>query len=158
MPTISKQSEGNAVKDIASCQRFQEQCFTEERALFEQSVCGRSSLKALIVACADSRVDLALLTGAEPGDMVIVRNVANLVPSYASGSSFASARAVLELAVLSLKVEHIIILGHARCGGIHVLIGWYFDLEVGALLHYNPARNTVEEARSNQQPTFGVSA
>ena len=76
----------------------------------------------MIVACADSRVDPALLTGAVPGDVFVVRNVANLVPPYERGGSFASVPAALEFAVLSLGVEHIIVLGHAQCGGIHALM------------------------------------
>jgi carbonic anhydrase len=63
-----------------------------------------------------------MLTGAEPGDVFVVRNVANLVPPYGPGGSFASVPAALEFAVLSLEVEHIIVLGHAQCGGIHALM------------------------------------
>ncbi len=62
------------------------------------------------------------MTGATPGDMFVVRNVANLVPPYQHGGSFASVPAALEFAVLSLGVEHIIVLGHAQCGGIHALM------------------------------------
>lgn len=78
--------------------------------------------KVLIVACADSCVDPALLTGAEPGDLFVVRNVANLVPPYEPGGCFASVPAALEFAVLSLEVEHVIVLGHAQCGGIHAMM------------------------------------
>ena len=106
---------------IAGFERFQEKYFGEERELFEQLTHGQSP-KTLIVACADSRVDPALLTGAEPGDVFVVRNVANLVPPYHPGGDFASVPAALEFAVLSLKVEHIIVLGHAKCGGIHALM------------------------------------
>ncbi|MBE2258361.1 MAG: carbonic anhydrase [Rhodobacteraceae bacterium] len=108
-------------KFIAGFERFQEKYFGEERDLFEQLRLGQSP-KALIVACADSRVDPALLTGAEPGEVFVVRNVANLVPPYHPGGDFASVPAALEFAVLSLKVEHIIVLGHAQCGGIHALM------------------------------------
>ena len=108
-------------KFIAGFERFQEKYFGEERELFEQLKVGQSP-KTLIVACADSRVDPALLTGAEPGDVFVVRNVANLVPPYHPGGEFASVPAALEFAVLSLKVEHIIVLGHAKCGGIHALM------------------------------------
>jgi carbonic anhydrase len=106
---------------IAGFERFQEKYFGEERELFDKLTHGQSP-KTLIVACADSRVDPALLTGAEPGDVFVVRNVANLVPPYHPGGDFASVPAALEFAVLSLKVEHIIVLGHAKCGGIHALM------------------------------------
>ena len=108
-------------KFIAGFKRFQEKYFTEDLALFEKLRHGQHP-KALIVACADSRVDPTLLMGAEPGDVFVVRNVANLVPPYEPGGSFASVPAALEFGVLSLQVEHIIVLGHAQCGGIHALM------------------------------------
>ena len=106
---------------IAGFKRFQEKYFSEDRNLFERLGQGQRP-NAMIVACADSRVDPALLTGAVPGDLFVVRNVANLVPPYERGGSFASVPAALEFAVLSLGVEHIIVLGHAQCGGIHALM------------------------------------
>lgn len=106
---------------IAGFRRFQEKYFSEDRELFDQLRQGQRP-KAAIIACADSRVDPALLTGAEPGDVFVVRNVANLVPPYEPGGGFASVPAALEFAVLSLAVEHIIVLGHAQCGGIHALM------------------------------------
>ena len=113
------------MKDIAEFivgfKRFQERYFSEDRDLFERLGRGQRP-QAMIVACADSRVDPALLTGAAPGDVFVVRNVANLVPPYERGGSFASVPAALEFAVLSLGVEHIIVLGHAQCGGIHALM------------------------------------
>ena len=108
-------------KFIAGFRRFQEKYFSEDRELFEQLRQGQRP-KAAIIACADSRVDPALLTGAEPGDVFVVRNVANLVPPYAPDGGFASVPAALEFAVLSLAVEHVIVLGHAQCGGIHALM------------------------------------
>lgn len=106
---------------IAGFKRFQEKYFGEDRDLFDRLARGQHP-KAMIVACADSRVDPALLTGATPGDVFVVRNVANLVPPYERGGSFASVPAVLEFAVLSLGVERIIVLGHAQCGGIQALM------------------------------------
>ncbi|MDP3845059.1 MAG: carbonic anhydrase [Pseudomonas sp.] len=106
---------------IAGFRHFQEKYFSAEQELFEQLRQGQRP-KVLIVACADSRVDPALLMGAEPGDLFVVRNVANLVPPYEPGGSFASVPAALEFAVLALAVEHVIVLGHAQCGGIHALM------------------------------------
>ena len=118
-------TERHNVKDIAhfiaGFRRFQEKYFSEDRELFEQLRLGQRP-RTMIVACADSRVDPTLLTGAEPGDVFVVRNVANLVPPHEPGGGFASVPAALEFAVLSLKVEHIIVLGHAQCGGINALM------------------------------------
>lgn len=106
---------------IAGFRRFQEKYFSEDCELFEQLRQGQRP-KAAMIACADSRVDPALLTGAEPGDVFVVRNVANLVPPYEPGGGFAGVPAALEFAVLSLKIEHLIVLGHAQCGGIGALM------------------------------------
>jgi carbonic anhydrase len=77
----------------------------------------------LLIACSDSRVDPALLTGAAPGELFVVRNVANLVPPYQLEGKHDGARAAIEYAVRHLKVGHIIVLGHAHCGGIKALLG-----------------------------------
>jgi carbonic anhydrase len=67
-------------------------------------------------------VDPAILFGTEPGEIFVVRNVANLVPPYAPSLDHHSTSAALEFAVRSLEVEHVIVLGHARCGGIAALL------------------------------------
>ena len=78
--------------------------------------------RVLLIACSDSRVDPALLTGAAPGDLFVVRNVANLVPPYQLSGQYDGARAAIEYAVRDLGVEHIVVLGHAHCGGIKALL------------------------------------
>lgn len=77
---------------------------------------------ALVIACCDSRVDPALLTGSRPGDLFVVRNVANLVPPFAPDAGLHGVSAALEFGVLSLEVRNIIILGHSGCGGIRALM------------------------------------
>ncbi len=76
----------------------------------------------MVIACCDSRVDPGMLTGADPGDMFVVRNVANLVPPYRNGAEMPGIRADIEFGVKGLNVEHIIILGHRSCGGIQALM------------------------------------
>ncbi|WP_353858936.1 carbonic anhydrase [Azospirillum formosense] len=78
--------------------------------------------KILMIGCSDSRVDPALLTEAEPGEMFVVRNVANLVPPYQPDGSYHGTSAAIEYAVRVLQVSHVIVLGHALCGGIQGLI------------------------------------
>lgn len=80
------------------------------------------SPQILMIACADSRIDPALLTDAEPGELFVVRNVANLVPPHAPDTGLHGTSAAIEFAVRDLKVEHIVVLGHAGCGGIRALI------------------------------------
>lgn len=82
--------------------------------------------KTLMIACCHSRLDPAILTDADPGDLFIVRNAANLVsPSESGGSSHHGTSSALEFAVKHLKVETIIVMGHANCGGIRAL--WQDD-------------------------------
>lgn len=100
---------------------FQRQTFAPKRAFFEQ-LAVKQRPKIMMVACSDSRVDPAILTNAEPGDLFMVRNVANLVPPCALDSAAHGTSAALEFAVTSLEVEHIIVLGHAGCGGIRALM------------------------------------
>ena len=78
--------------------------------------------KVMVIACCDSRVDPALLMGAGPGDIFIVRNIANLVPPFERQGSYHGTSAALEYAVLALKVEHIVVMGHQNCGGIKALM------------------------------------
>jgi carbonic anhydrase len=72
----------------------------------------------MIIACCDSRAAPEMIFGADPGEMFVVRNVANLVPPYEPDGEYHSTSAALEFAVQSLKVKHIVIMGHGRCGGI----------------------------------------
>ncbi|AAU92288.1 MULTISPECIES: carbonic anhydrase [Methylococcus] len=83
---------------------------------------------ALMIACSDSRVDPALLMNVAPGDLFVVRNVANLVPPYHGSSAPDGVGAALEYAVRHLHVPHVIVLGHAQCGGIKALL----DMATGA--------------------------
>ncbi|MCW5771704.1 MAG: carbonic anhydrase [Rhodospirillaceae bacterium] len=78
--------------------------------------------EVLVIACSDSRVDPALLTNAEPGELFVVRNVANLVPPYCADGTSRGTSAAIEFAVRDLGVRHVIVLGHSGCGGIRALI------------------------------------
>ncbi|MFZ5503835.1 MAG: carbonic anhydrase [Pseudomonadota bacterium] len=108
---------------IAGFHRFREQHFTDDDALYRQLVEEGQTPKTLIVACCDSRVDPALILNCAPGDLFVIRNVANLVPPAESrpGGRHGTS-AALEYGVGTLKVEHIIVLGHAQCGGIRALM------------------------------------
>ncbi len=77
---------------------------------------------AVVVACSDSRVDPALLMGAAPGDLFVIRNVANLVPPYQPDEHYHGTSAALEFAIRDLQVPNVIVLGHAHCGGIRATL------------------------------------
>lgn len=100
--------------------RFRSEVYEPSRQMFDR-LAEKQEPKIMMVSCSDSRVDPAILCNAESGDLFIVRNVANLVPPYASDKSYHGTSAALEFAVNSLKVEHIVVLGHGECGGIRAL-------------------------------------
>lgn len=74
--------------------------------------------ETMVIGCCDSRVSPEVIFDALPGELFVVRNVANLVPPYTPDSAQRAVSAALEFAVIALKVRHIVLLGHARCGGI----------------------------------------
>jgi len=194
--------------------RFRAKYFENRPELFSQLARKGQTPRVMVVACCDSRVDPAIITDADPGDLFVVRNVANLVPPCETGGGYHGTSAALEFAVQSLCVRHIIVLGHSQCGGIQSLLqdskapqgdfiipwmaiagearqkasarhaagaerqraceqaaiqvslrnlmsfpwvrerveqgalhlhGWYFDIDRGALLHYNAQTNRFEE-------------
>jgi len=79
------------------------------------------SPKIMVITCCDSRIELGTLFGVQPGEIFVVRNVANVVPHQERDTSSHGVSAALEFAVKFLKVEHIIVLGHSNCGGIRAL-------------------------------------
>ncbi|MBQ4615681.1 MAG: carbonic anhydrase [Mailhella sp.] len=109
------------VRLSAGFRRFQHRWYHPEEPLFQVLKSGQNPL-ALVIACSDSRVDPALLTDSRPGDLFVLRNVANLVHPYEPGGGALSQNAALEYAVKHLKVQDIIVMGHACCGGIHALV------------------------------------
>ena len=72
----------------------------------------------LIISCCDSRVAPEAIFGAGPGELFVVRNIANLVPPYGAEDPLPETPAAIEYAVLALEVAHIVVMGHAKCGGI----------------------------------------
>lgn len=84
---------------------------------------GSQKPRIMIIACCDSRAAPETVFDAGPGEMFVVRNVANLVPPYAPDGGHHSTSAALEFGVMSLGVRHIVVMGHGRCGGIRAAIG-----------------------------------
>src|SRR5258705_10869312 len=72
----------------------------------------------MVIGCCDSRVSPEAIFDAGPGELFVVRNVANLVPPYAPDGSYHGVSAALEFGVGALRVKHIVVLGHAHCGGV----------------------------------------
>ena len=111
---------------ISGFKRFQDNWLGSDQTLFDSLRKGQSP-KAMLIGCSDSRVDPAILTDCAPGDLFIVRNVANLVPPCEPDAGHHGVSAALEYAVCHLGVEHIIVMGHSQCGGIKGLLDGICD-------------------------------
>lgn len=101
--------------------RFSTDHFPQHRARFRDLVEQGQKPGILFIGCSDSRVLPHLLTGAEPGELFQVRNVAALVPPCDGTAGYHGTAAAIEFAVLSLEVQHIVVCGHSHCGGIRSL-------------------------------------
>jgi carbonic anhydrase len=91
--------------------------FQREQRRYEELADGQAP-EIMVISCCDSRVSPEVVFDASPGELFVVRNVANLVPPYETGGEYHGTSAALEFAVQALRVKHIVVLGHARCGGI----------------------------------------
>ncbi|HLD17226.1 MAG TPA: carbonic anhydrase [Coxiellaceae bacterium] len=100
-------------------QTFRDKYAHEEQSLMKSLAQKGQQPEVMVVACCDSRVDPALLLQCEPGDLFVVRNVANIVPPFETDESHHGTSAALEFGVCYLHVKHLIIFGHSQCGGIH---------------------------------------
>lgn len=110
-------------KLIQGHKRFRDNYFVgdEHEQLFAELRRGQNP-STLVIACSDSRVDPAIIMDSKPGDLFVIRNVANLVPPYEIGGGYHGVSAALEFGVRYLNVEHVIVLGHQYCGGIRTLV------------------------------------
>jgi carbonic anhydrase len=107
---------------IEGYRNFRTGQWPERRATYEALARDGQAPEAMVIACSDSRVEPAVIFGAAPGELFIVRNVANLVPPYAPDGASHATSAALEFGVRVLQVKHLIVLGHAMCGGITALL------------------------------------
>lgn len=108
---------------IEGYQDFYKQYFKgHDTKLYQDLVKQGQAPKTMVIACSDSRVDPGIILNCSPGDLFVVRNVANLVPPCENDAKHHGTSAALEFAVCFLKVEHIIVLGHTHCGGIQALL------------------------------------
>lgn len=107
---------------MSGFRQFREKFYLGDDTTYNKLSSGGQGPKTLIIGCSDSRVDPAILSSAGPGELFVVRNIANLVPPYEHGGGSHGVSAAIEFAVVNLKVENVIILGHRQCGGIKALL------------------------------------
>lgn len=101
---------------------FKSQKFANEAANYQKLAEHGQQPEVMVISCADSRVDPEAIFCAGPGDLFVIRNVANLVPPYETTGQYHGVSAALEFAVLNLKVKHLVIMGHSGCGGIKAAV------------------------------------
>ncbi len=106
-------------KLVEGFKKFQAEIFGGKRELFSRLSEGQTP-RALFITCSDSRIDPTLLTQAEPGELFILRNAGNIVPSY--GETMGGSTATIEYAVAVLGVKHIVVCGHTDCGVMRALL------------------------------------
>jgi carbonic anhydrase len=102
---------------IAGYRRFRTDDYARQHDRWAQLAEGQSP-KVLVIACADSRTDPATVFDVSPGEIFVVRNIANLVPPFEEGGGRHGVSAALEFAVTQLEVTDIVVLGHGSCGGV----------------------------------------
>ena len=111
---------------IEGYRRFREEGWRMQRERWSGLAEGQSP-KVMVIACSDSRVDPAQIFDARPGEMFVVRNVANLVPPFEPDSAYHGVSAALEFAVTQLEVEELVVMGHGFCGGCAAALTGQFD-------------------------------
>lgn len=135
---------------VAGFHRFRERHFASDDTLYRQLVQEGQTPQVLVVACCDSRVDPALVFDCAPGDLFVIRNVANLVPPSESRSGGRhGTSAALEYGVRVLRVKHIVVLGHAHCGGIRALMSGQRTEDPDSFI--NSWMRLAEEARAGME-------
>jgi len=101
--------------------RFRAQHFEQEHDLFDSLLEGQRP-EVMVIACSDSRTDPAIICGARPGDLFVVRNVAALIPPYQADRRPHGTASAIEFGVKALGVRHVIVLGHSFCAGVRCLL------------------------------------
>ena len=106
--------------------RFRSQGWGAQHQRWAELAEGQSP-KAMVIACSDSRVDPSLIFDARPGEIFVVRNVANLVPPFEPDTHYHGVSAALEFAVTQLEVEELVVMGHGFCGGCSAALTGQFE-------------------------------
>ena len=146
---------------IEGYRQFRQTEWPRERERWAELAEGQSP-KVMVIACSDSRVEPAMIFGARPGEMFVVRNVAALAPPFETTPGRHGVSAALEFAVTQLEVEELVVLGHGLCGGCAAALTGQFDNAGHGAGHFigdwvrllEPAR---EQVRS-MHPTIGDEA
>ena len=141
---------------LAGYRRFREHRYEAEQTRWRELAEGQSP-RAIIIACCDSRTDPATIFDSDPGEIFVVRNVANLVPPFEEGGGRHGVSAALEFAVVQLGVEEVVVMGHERCGGIQAaLTGQFHDAPAGEGGFVAKWMSQIEEPAANIAAAHGT--
>lgn len=116
---------------MAGYATFREGRLATERERYARLAEAGQRPEVMVIGCCDSRVSPEAIFDCGPGEMFVLRNVANLVPPYTPDSQYHGTSAAIEFGVLGLGVRDIVVLGHGRCGGIKALVAGVSDLGGG---------------------------
>ncbi len=105
--------------------------YAEESGRYKRLGEGAQQPTVMIIACCDSRAAPETIFDAGPGEIFVMRNVANLVPPYAPDGKHHATSAAIEFAVIALGVKHVVVMGHGRCGGIRAVVEGGMPLSAG---------------------------
>jgi carbonic anhydrase len=130
--------------------RFRADSFQRQRALFEELAAKGQKPHSLVIACCDSRVTPGQVFDAKPGELFVVRNVANIVPPFIDDHLPHGLSAAMEFAVTALEVPNILVLGHRQCGGVKTCVSGGAPAETLFLNDWlEPLEGAVAEARAD---------
>ncbi len=136
--------------------RFRERSFANNKELF-QKLGQEQKPHTLFIGCSDSRVVPELITKAMPGELFVVRNIANIVPRYRVAKEYVATTAAIEYAIVALNVENIVVCGHSNCGGCNALYSTPEQMmDLPNVEHWleqlAPVRQQVDENYPNASP------
>ncbi len=113
--------------------RFKLRHFMPNADRYEELATHGQDPEVMVISCSDSRVDPETIFTAMPGEMFVVRNVANLVPTYEVGGRYHGVSSAIEFAIMNLRVKHLIIMGHSGCGGIKAALNQSAAIQTEAM-------------------------
>jgi carbonic anhydrase len=112
--------------------RFKHRHFAPNADHYEELATYGQSPDTMIISCCDSRVDPETIFSAMPGELFVVRNVANLVPPYETGGKYHGVSTAIEFAVMNLRIKHLIVMGHSNCGGVKAALDQHAAIQTEA--------------------------
>lgn len=144
--------------------RFKFRHFAPNQDHYEELATYGQNPDTMVISCCDSRVDPETIFNAMPGELFVVRNVANLVPPYETGGRYHGVSTAIEFAIMNLRVKHVVVMGHSGCGGIKAALDKKAAIETEAhfisrwMSMLDEARLTVLAAHQMKSQSERVSA